>query len=224
MSICKMRRTGSLHPLSIFQVNLIPEQPNTPSSETESQVTSSHSLKIEGNTPRARNIYTDLDNVSESMRILILEAGALDDLVICSLENAQLDQHPQFEALSYVWGDQADRKDIIVNAERIDVTENLEAALRHLRTESVPRRVRINDICVNQKNNEEKSQQVGMMTRIYPSESEVVIWLGPTEENSDSAIELMDRMMVAVKETDRGYAHSLNPQLCSMMIELLIEE
>jgi hypothetical protein len=43
------------------------------------------------------------------------------------------------------------------------------------------------EVCINQANNQEKSQQVRMMDRVYASARKVRVWLGPaTDEEIDA--------------------------------------
>jgi hypothetical protein len=64
------------------------------------------------------------------IRVLTLHAGDVPDLVKCSLQVVLLDEKPVYEALSYTWGDPDTTEAIHVNGTRVDVTVNLENALR----------------------------------------------------------------------------------------------
>jgi hypothetical protein len=59
---------------------------------------------------------------------------------------------PEFEALSYVWGDPLITRQIKLNSQPFRVTENLEAALRRLRHDDRARIMWIDAICINQRN------------------------------------------------------------------------
>lgn len=58
------------------------------------------------------------------------------------------------------------------------VTTNLESALRHLRKEKQIRRLWIDALCINQKNEDEKRAQVQRMDRIYANAVSTTVWLG----------------------------------------------
>lgn len=139
----------------------------------------------------ASGIYTKLDSSTDSIRILVLEPRSHSNRIICSLEVVGLDSPPQFEALSYVWGDESKRKNILVNGTTISVTENLEAALRHLRTDSEPRRLWVDAVCICQKNNDEKSSQVRQMGKVYSSAEQVLLWLGESTSETIDAFQYM---------------------------------
>jgi hypothetical protein len=101
-----------------------------------------------------------------------------------------------YEALSYAWGSSEDMQPVLVEQSPvgknvIQVTQNLAAALRHLRLEDKPRVMWIDAICINQDDNAERSQQVALMGKIYSSASRGVVWLGPEEDDSNHAMEFL---------------------------------
>ena len=91
-----------------------------------------------------------------------------------------------FTALSYVWGDGTDKREILVNGCIFKVTRNLFAALKQLQSEQMFTSIWIDAICINQADNDEKSHQLRYMPDIYSLAWETLIWLG--EEESDSAL------------------------------------
>ncbi|KAI1058729.1 hypothetical protein LB507_004165 [Fusarium sp. FIESC RH6] len=110
---------------------------------------------------------------------------------ILSPEN---DEIPDFEALSYAWGDQSNPDSICITDEspavkdqlvesqptgRIDVGPNLASALRTLRKCNDKRLVWCDSICINQSDVVERSEQVQRMSDIYRYAKRVVVWLGP---------------------------------------------
>jgi hypothetical protein len=115
---------------------------------------------------------------TEDNRVLILHPGSGDNDISCHLEPIIFANNPNFEALSYVWGDGSPRKGIQCGSGTIDVTLNLYSALRHLRLPDCPRRIWIDALCINQADLTEKSVQVKNMGRIYQIASRTLIWLG----------------------------------------------
>jgi len=69
------------------------------------------------------------------------------------------------------------------------VTSNLLAALFHLRDDFVERILWIDALCINQKDDVEKGQQVQSMVKIYAQASRVIVWLGEAAVNSGKAFE-----------------------------------
>lgn len=96
---------------------------------------------------------------------------------------------PAFNALSYTWGSWDDSTSItIVNfdsGEEVDfpVTRNLFNALRRIRREEEDViRLWVDQICINQRNEEEKAWQVRAMGNIYSFAWDVFIWLGDLDD------------------------------------------
>uniref|UniRef100_L2FGN4 Heterokaryon incompatibility domain-containing protein n=1 Tax=Colletotrichum fructicola (strain Nara gc5) TaxID=1213859 RepID=L2FGN4_COLFN len=87
---------------------------------------------------------------------------------------------PVYEALSYAWGDPEVVRPILLDGEQMDVTINLESALRHLRFAESTRILWVDALSINQKAIVEKTHQVGMMDEIYKQCSRVIIWLDIT--------------------------------------------
>jgi hypothetical protein len=70
--------------------------------------------------------YTPLNE--NEIRILTIEADALADAkIVCTLKHANLKALKKpYIALSYVWGDQNTRREILVDGQVFSATKNLE--------------------------------------------------------------------------------------------------
>jgi hypothetical protein len=124
------------------------------------------------------------------IRVLDLLPGNQGDDIKCSIRILQLDGDEGYEALSYVWGQRGDEKEIAIMDQRISVTENLYTALQRLRQPVHKRTMWIDQLCINQLDNLERSSQVAMMRDIYRRCSSCIIWLGelgdiPNESAAD---------------------------------------
>lgn len=124
-----------------------------------------------------------------------------------------------YEALSYVWGSEEDQKSIYVrtddksndsspsssigNIRRLLVTANLHAALLHLRDGLFERIMWIDAICINQKDNVEKGQQVQFMAEIYANANRVIVWLGEASSDSGQVFETL-RKAARGQDTQRA--------------------
>jgi hypothetical protein len=74
----------------------------------------------------------------------------------CRIFHISLNEDPPYLALSYVWGDERDKRIILVDKRPFRVTRNLFDAMMSLReTESMI--LWIDAICINQSDDEEKS-------------------------------------------------------------------
>lgn len=110
----------------------------------------------------------------------------------CLLSHVSLSSKPDYEALSYSWGDQKeDIGAITLGGKPLPVTPNLENALRHLRLAEKSRTLWVDALSINQIDDEEKTHQVQHMRTIYEFASRVVIWLGKSSDDSDLAMDLI---------------------------------
>ncbi|CAG8959446.1 hypothetical protein HYFRA_00001344 [Hymenoscyphus fraxineus] len=109
------------------------------------------------------------------------------------LEEVELSSEPDFKALSYVWGDPTDTIPILIYGKTYDITVNCHSALLRLR-QIGEARLWIDAICINQRDDQEKMQQIQSMRDIYYSAREVIVWLGyseprpPSEEENDRVL------------------------------------
>jgi hypothetical protein len=91
-----------------------------------------------------------LDPARHQIRILRLLPGTHHDPIKCTLWTADLDNAPDYEALFYTWGDlNGSRSAIHMDEHAVDITLNLEAALRRLRRETEHRDLRVDALCIN---------------------------------------------------------------------------
>lgn len=98
----------------------------------------------------------------------------------CDLQTHLLTEDVPFDALSYVWEDKGATEVVHCNGRHLKITRSLYEILDRLRSiqSSTPRRLWVDAVCINQHNNEERSQQVVLMKQIYTQAQWVLIWLG----------------------------------------------
>lgn len=95
----------------------------------------------------------------------------------------------QFEALSYVWGaPEAEPKffkgyrppelAICLDGHQLAISANLGEALRAHRFRDAVRTIWVDAICINQNDAQERGHQVTLMSAIYMTARQVVVWLG----------------------------------------------
>jgi hypothetical protein len=94
--------------------------------------------------------------------------------------------HIDFEAASYTWGDPGRISALHIYDERgqIGLTANLTEALPHMADRSRTKHLWIDQLCINQADNEERSAQVSLMSEIYKKAARVIVWLGPGDEDT----------------------------------------
>ncbi|KAF5010254.1 hypothetical protein FDECE_3572 [Fusarium decemcellulare] len=132
---------------------------------------------------QARDDYFTLDE--RQVRILILEPGRYGDQLVCELATVELGDDPEFEALSYCWGDKHDVRHIIVNGHPWTITKNLHSALQRLRFEDRHRRIWADAICINQTDDIEKSHQVNLMKDIFTRATGTTLFIGDYQDDSE---------------------------------------
>ncbi|KAK8050970.1 hypothetical protein PG993_002355 [Apiospora rasikravindrae] len=133
-----------------------------------------------------------LTSTRDEIRVLLLHpADNHNDPVFCSLHHLRLGQKDEFEPLSYCWGDGGKMEDITIDAEPIGGPQSIVEALRQLRLQEKPRRLWIDQLCINQNDTDEKTQQVGLMSRVYSEASMVHIWLGLGDRATRAALALV---------------------------------
>lgn len=138
--------------------------------------------------------YKRLDTARREIRLVCIAPASHDTPIVCNLIQTSLNDDCHYLALSYVWGDPSRTLPIQVDGQTFNVTENLEAALRHLRLISTARSFWIDAICINQRNIAERSQQVELMGAIYGSAAQVQVWLGLETGSGTRILEAVDRM------------------------------
>lgn len=123
-------------------------------------------------------LYTLLDEHKDEIRIIRLTPGSWDEPIICTAFCARIEDRPAYTALSYVWGDPADTREVRLDGHSVLVTRNLFAALRRLRDPERVKHLWVDALCINQADDEEKSRQASLMRHIYSNSTDAVIWLG----------------------------------------------
>lgn len=104
----------------------------------------------------------------------------------------KLSSKPDYEAISYVWGDPESTETIYCNGLQLKITVNLAHGLRHIRYVSKARTLWADAICIDQNNAKERGHQVQLMANIYTNAREVRVWLGQdTAANAQLAVDGM---------------------------------
>jgi hypothetical protein len=148
--------------------------------------------------------YQPLNRERNEFRLLqILPGIGPDSRIECNMVHASLDDSPDYDALSYAWGDTKDVKLISLNGHPFHVTANLRGALSRLRQFSIGRSIWIDAICINQRDLKERSEQVVKMDQIFKQAVEVVSWLGDGDNESELAFALLSDLKGCLKSKSR---------------------
>lgn len=158
--------------------------------------------------------YSSL-SYATAIRVLVLRISKdaedpSNPSLLFSLEEANLKEDPKYEALSYTWGDTTYYDGFtyqwdsgpprtypidIHGSGLLQITTNLSEFLQHL-AQSAPngtstRRIWADQICINQKDIEERNSQVAMMKKIYQSAWRTLIWLGKQDTDTLTVLNLL---------------------------------
>lgn len=124
----------------------------------------------------------------------------------CSIRTIQLSSDygggasEEYEAISYAWIHETPLIPIFVSGQEIAVMPTLYAALKQLRLQDCKRTLWIDQLCINQSDAKEKSEQVCLMRYIYSNCVQCLVWLGEipfTEggivlKDAESAFEIIE--------------------------------
>lgn len=137
-----------------------------------------------------------------------------------SLEVFDLAASPPYMVLSYVWGEMTPSHPIYLDNHRVPVGHNLYCFLQlygdlvlstsrvvefilrfplHAKTASTwPANtyIWIDQLCIDQSNLDERSEQICLMRHIYSQATQAIIWLGPSDDKVVGAMEAMKSQSV----------------------------
>jgi Heterokaryon incompatibility protein (HET) len=156
----------------------------------------------------------DLIPSGEYTRMLILSRGKRNDPLEGNLELFEVDSplaSKSYEALSYVWGPAPSNgyRQITLSTGKgsgsLQLTASLYAALKRLRYTNRERYLWADQICINQEDLAERSQQVQFMNTIYKHANHVLVWLGQDEKgpSGESVAESAFKLIRTLDETFR---------------------
>ncbi|PQE23458.1 heterokaryon incompatibility -domain-containing protein [Rutstroemia sp. NJR-2017a BBW] len=146
------------------------------------------------NPPKLSYRYRRLQHPDE-IRLLVLGPGTSSKPLDCKLIHTRMSLTPEYEALSYAWGDSSKPRQIHCNNRAINVTESLYSALRHIRDPIKSRTIWADAICINQHVDAEKNHQVALMGKIYSQAERTLAWIGEEEDDVvHDAFDFLERL------------------------------
>jgi hypothetical protein len=98
-----------------------------------------------------------------TIRLLTLYRGTRDEPLQGELNHIDLNTYPPFKALSYVWGDSAERSPFNCSLKQIFLTVSLSDALRRFRLPNKDLHNWADGICIHQQDIAERNHQVRLM-------------------------------------------------------------
>ena len=121
--------------------------------------------------------------------IRLLRIISIGNPSCCELYTAPLNDDLRFRAISYAWGSDKLTHRIKCNDMIMNVTESVADMFSSpaISALCVDMPIWVDAACINQRDDDEKAQQVQMMGSLYSRAKEVIVWLGAASDDSDSA-------------------------------------
>jgi hypothetical protein len=108
--------------------------------------------------------------------------------VYCELETVAYLKGLPYIALSYSWGTSTETRPISIGGQLHNTSASLEEAIRRSRDDKAEVLLWCDQLCINQRDDVGKSQQIQRMKDIYSDAWKVVAWLRPGANDSDMCI------------------------------------
>jgi hypothetical protein len=137
--------------------------------------------------------YKPLTPADASIRVLEICTAPDDPQLRCTMRHIPLKS--SYMCLSYTWGNDKATHPVLINDQVFFVRDSLWAFLVQARKtkkfQSVP--IWIDAVTINQEDIDEKNKQVALMGDIYSHASEVIMWLGEGDGNTEKAFEFVKK-------------------------------
>lgn len=203
-------------------------------SQSDTQLTPSGSFwryrQISSNPEKTKPPYTDIgvrqirilhilanDNVSES----ILGHFVVSDIYP---QGGGPSDWPVYKVVSYVWGEKWSEIYIFDNKFEnrypVKVPSSLVNALRRLRHSQEKTAIWANAACIQQHHEEEKLQHIDLIPVICQNASEVIVWLGEEDQQSNTAMDFIHRV-VNLEEFDLLIKSDDTPHQWEALVNLM---
>jgi serine/threonine protein kinase len=147
--------------------------------------------------------YSPLLGKSDIRLVSLLPGGSLDDIEL-KIITVSLSDNPTYEAMSYAWGESRSVCSISVypddntkstcEPQKLLIQSDLFQALQVLRYPKRERRLWIQSVCINQKDLDEKSNQVCQMYQIFAKAQGACIWLGGCDSAYHKAMDTISKV------------------------------
>lgn len=141
--------------------------------------------------------YLPLDYVANEIRLITLEAADnYEDALMGMLGYNPMHNNASYTCVSYMKNDEEATEEIDLSGQRLMIPKSLDMFLRTVRRPTGYVRLWIDFICIDQKNEEERKRQLPRMLEIFESADAVACWLGEGDECSDTALNLVNDIVM----------------------------
>jgi len=162
-------------------------------------------------------VHVPLEYPASGIRLVhIKPSNVNDDEIECTITTHDLSDRLPFAAISYTWGDMARMREITLNGKRTSIGENSWLVLWQARLHKIPLPVWIDVLSINQRDDVEKSYQVGSMSEIFGAAKFTCVGLGPRADDSELlAVEMRKHAYYIEHVRARSEDPSLGSTACS---------
>lgn len=133
---------------------------------------------------------------------LLPSALGIPTLPKVEIKHISVDDDIEFETVSYAWGDSAGVGRLLISGtdQHIALTQSLVDALPQLIKECRTGVLWIDQICINQRDVQEREQQVAMMGDVFENSKRTLVWLDLGDETSRLAAKCIKYLHYVIPE------------------------
>ena len=152
--------------------------------------------------------YEALDRALKQIRVLDVEPGPTEAPVRATIRHVSLLEtpKPQYDAISYVWGDRHLLAEITLDGCKVDVPRSSEEALRNLRSESTVTTLWIDAVCINPNDVKERNHQVALMKSVYRNANCTHVWLGDSDDLTSVAFSHIELLLQEMRSATKDFS------------------
>lgn len=137
-------------------------------------------------------VYEPLRDAESAIRILEISPDLLNGQIQITLRHGCMPA--RYRCVSYMWGNDTQDQEILVNNQCLRVRKNLYDFLDMARDRIPGRTLWIDAVCINQNDIIEKNYQVQRMGKIFQGATEVLVWLG-TQPQLDCIFDFVSNLV-----------------------------
>ena len=152
----------------------------------------------------------------DQIRVLSISEDSTTGVLVCNFHVTDLPPNQfTYRAISYCWGDPMPTHRVLCsNGQSLCVTKSAADLLTFVVPQNETYYFWIDQLCINQSDLTEKSQQVQMMGKIYASAKEVIAWLGRGDKREENAFAFVESMFEEIEDMKcKGLHPTLLPSL-----------
>jgi hypothetical protein len=150
------------------------------------------------------------------IRLLDVWVDPSTDELVCRFKVIALDDEvPDYKVTSYAWEDPSPLSTIkFTDGQSLPLSSTLSKLFASLQKRSKTFTVWIDALCINQEDDEEKASQVSLMGKVYSHAEQVLLWLGSSAPETETAFRFMESKQTLSWPED--WENDLNPDLSGL--------